>query len=95
MILTNRSYGLNHGPVEPARLMAKMLFNGGTSAYHEAGKHSTEHGLCGIYRIFVKAASQQFIPAKAGDIPPAYYNPGAMRGGIADRNKFHVFITQS
>lgn len=93
-VLTNQWYDLRIILVEPCRKIAEMFYGGDAQAYRDIGKHSADHGLKGIYRLFVKVGSPHFILGKAGAILPTYYRPCVMRGEEADKNKFRVYINQ-
>jgi len=93
-VLTNQWYDLGRMLVNPTRKIADVFYNGDMQAFRDVGKHSAEHGLRGIYKLFVKLGSPHFILGKAGNILPTYYKPCAMRGEEADKNKFCVYITQ-
>jgi hypothetical protein len=93
-VLTNVWYDLRLILVEPCRVIADMFYGGDKKAYRDIGGHSADHGLKGIYRLFVKVGSPQFILSKAGSILPTYYKPCAMRGEEADKNKFRVYINE-
>ena len=93
-VLTNQWYDLKKILEEPCRAIADVFYGGDKRAFQEVGKHSADHGLKGIYKLFVKIGSPQFILSKAGTILPTYYKPSAMRGEEADKNTYRVFINQ-
>ncbi len=93
-ILTNQWYDLKMMLTEPCIQIARVLYNGDKKAYRDVGRHSAEHGLRGIYKLFVKLGSPQFILGKAGTILPTYYKPSSMKGEEAEKNKFVVYITE-
>jgi hypothetical protein len=93
-ILTNQWYDLKTILEEPCRAISEVFYNGDKKAYVDVGKHSADHGLKGIYKLFVKIGSPQFILSKAGSILPTYYKPSIMRGEEADKNTYRVFVNQ-
>ena len=94
IILSNNWFDIQKMLVEPSIKIAELFYNKDKKAFWEIGRHSADHGLKGIYRLFVKVGSPQFILNKAGDILPTYYNPSEMKGESIDKNKFSVKITK-
>lgn len=93
-VLTNQWYDLKKILEEPSVKIAETFYNGDKKAYLEVGRHSADHGLKGIYKLFVKIGSPQFILTKAGSILPTYYKPSIMRGEEADKNTYRIYINQ-
>jgi hypothetical protein len=93
-ILTNQWFDLKTILEEPCRKICEIFYGGDAKAYREVGRHSAEHGLKGIYKLFVKFGSPHFILGKAGSILPTYYKPSVMRGEDAGKNTFIVYVNQ-
>lgn len=92
IILSNNWFDLQKMLVEPSVKISELFYNNDKKVFWEIGRHSADHGLKGIYRLFVKVGSPQFILSKAGSILPTYYNPSEMEGEVIDKNKFSVRI---
>ena len=58
------------------------------------GRYSAELGLKGIYKVFVRLGSTEFLIKKASTILPTYYNPSAMEIVDKDNGKATIRITQ-
>ncbi len=69
--------------MEPTLKICGMFYNGGLRGAWEAGRHSADYGLKGIYRLFIQVATPQFIIKKASTILPTYYKPSVMKAAEA------------
>jgi hypothetical protein len=52
-----------------------MFYGGNTKGANEMGRISADVALKGIYKLFVKAGSPQFIVSRASTILSSYYRP--------------------
>jgi len=82
-VLANEWYPLTKMLVEPRKKMC-VLFYGGDIAKgaKEAGRFSAEYSLSGVYSLFVKLSSPQYLARKAADIITTYCKPSAL--GVAE-----------
>jgi hypothetical protein len=78
VILTNSWYPLQEALVEPTKKICDLFYHGDVKGAWEAGRYSAEHALKGIYKIFVKIGSPEFILNKASRILPTYYKMSEM-----------------
>ena len=53
-----------------------MFFSDEKEAGLELGRYSAEISLKGIYKIFLKISSPNFVLARASNVFNTYYNPG-------------------
>lgn len=75
-IFANNWYPMKDAAVEPTKAIAKMFYNNDIKrAALECGRYSAEVGLRGVYRIFVKVASPNYIMQRAGRVFTSYYSP--------------------
>jgi len=75
-IFANNWYPMRDGAVEPTKAIAKLFYNNDIKqAALESGRYSAEVGLKGVYRIFVKVASPNYIMQRAGRVFTSYYSP--------------------
>lgn len=58
---------------EPLRKLCDLASNGKIDAAWDSGRYSAEKALTGIYKVFVKLGSPQFIISRAGSIIQMYY----------------------
>lgn len=78
-IFANNWYSMKDAAVEPTKAIAKMFYNNEIKkAALEAGHYSAEVGLKGVYKIFVRIASPNYIMERAGRIFTSYYNPSEL-----------------
>jgi hypothetical protein len=69
-------YSVKDAAIEPTIAIGKVIFDGDSvKAGWETGRYSSEIALNGIYKVFVKMATPQFIIARSGKILPSYYDP--------------------
>ncbi len=75
-IFANNWYSMKDGAVEPTLAIAKLFYrNNIQKAALEAGRFSAEQGLKGVYKIFVRVASPNYIMERAGRVFTSYYSP--------------------
>jgi hypothetical protein len=75
-IYANNWYPMKDGAVEPTKALAKFFYdNDIQKAAKESGRFSAEMGLKGVYKIFVKVASPNYIMQRAGRVFTSYYSP--------------------
>ena len=75
-IFANNWYSMKDGAVEPTLAIAKMFYKDNKEkAALEAGRFSAEQGLRGVYKIFVRVASPNYLMQRAGRVFTSYYSP--------------------
>lgn len=75
-IYANNWYPMKDSAVEPTKAIAKLFYkNDIEEAALEAGRFSAEVGLKGVYKIFVRVASPNYIMQRAGRVFTSYYSP--------------------
>ena len=78
-IFANDWYPMKEAAVEPTKAIAKLFYNNNTQkAALEAGRFSAEMGLKGVYKIFVRIASPNYIMKRAGRLFTSYYSPSEL-----------------
>jgi hypothetical protein len=65
--------------VEPTKKLCELFFDGNLKGAWVCGRHSADHGLRGIYKVFVRLSSPEFLINKASVILPTYYRPSKMK----------------
>ncbi len=65
--------------IEPTKKICELFYQGDLKGAWECGRHSAEHGLRGIYKVFVRLSSPEFLINKASIILPTYYRPSSMK----------------
>lgn len=75
-IFANNWYPMKDAAVEPTKALAKKFYNNDIpKAARESGRYSAEVGLKGVYKIFVRVASPNYIMQRAGRVFTSYYSP--------------------
>jgi hypothetical protein len=93
-ILAGGWYPVTEVMVEPTRKMCELFFRGDLKGAREGGRFSAEKGLKGVYRIFVKLGSPEFLIRKASLIFSSYYEPSEMKVVAQEDRKAVVHITK-
>lgn len=93
-IISTSWYPLKYGLTEPTKKICGLFYGGDMRGAWEAGRHSADKGLKGIYRFFVSVASPQFIIKKASTILPTYYKPSRMSAAETGPNEARVEILE-
>lgn len=87
-------YPVKDAAIEPTVAIGKVLYAGDAQkAGWETGRYSSETALSGIYKIFVKMATPQFIIGRAGKILPSYYDPSEI--AVKETGPRHVVLNIS
>ncbi|MBN1898900.1 MAG: hypothetical protein JW827_08995 [Spirochaetes bacterium] len=80
-------YPLTDTLVEGTIKMVKVLYLGDQKGALEAGRYSAEYALKGIYKLFVKIGSVEYLIEKASVIMPTYYRPSRMEIVEKEKNR--------
>ncbi|MEK7703553.1 MAG: hypothetical protein AAB426_01230 [Myxococcota bacterium] len=89
VILETAWYPVVEGLIAPTRAVAELFFAGDINAgAMEVGRFSAEHGLRGIYRIFVKIAPPTVVIDRGTRIIKTYYDPIEMEIAELTKNAF-------
>jgi hypothetical protein len=78
-VLVSSWYPLKELSIEPLRKMCGLFYAGDLKGARESGRFSADYSLKGIYKIFVKLGSPEFMLRRAGTILPIYYTPSEMK----------------
>ena len=78
-ILVSSWYPLKELLIEPLRKMCDLFYAGDLKGAKESGRFSADYSLKGIYKIFLKLGSPEFMLRRAGTILPVYYTPSEMK----------------
>ena len=76
--------------IEPTKNICDLFYNGSLNGAWESGRFSAEYGLKGIYKMFVKLSSPEFLIKKASVILPTYYRPSAMK--VIENTKGYAMV---
>jgi hypothetical protein len=94
-IFANNWYPMKDAAVEPTMAIAKLFYNNNIQrAALEAGRFSAEQGLKGVYKIFVRIASPNYIMERAGRVFTSYYSPSDISVLNKHDNGLTIHITK-
>jgi len=91
-------YPIIESVIIPTRKVADLFYNGDyNKAALEIGGYSADIALKGIYKIFVRISSPQFVLSRASNIFSTYYQPADIKvvessdkKAVIQLDKFHV-----
>lgn len=73
-------YSLTDSVIIPTQKVADLFFGGNSSkAANEIGRYSADVALKGVYKIFVRVSSPQFVLSRASSIFATYYQPSDIK----------------
>lgn len=79
-IFPNQWYDLMDAVIIPTMEVSKMFFDrNDEKAAFELGRYSAETALKGIYKIFLRVSSPQFVISRATNIFDTYYTPAVIQ----------------
>ena len=94
-VLVSSWYPLKELLIEPLRKMGDLFYAGDLKGARESGRFSADYSLKGIYKIFVKLGSPEFMLRRAGTILPIYDTPSEMRVVECRKGQGIMQVTQS
>ena len=78
-VLVSSWYPLKEFLIEPLRKMCDLFYARDLKGAGESGHFSADYSLKGVYKIFVKLGSPEFMLRRAGSILPIYYTPSEIK----------------
>ena len=75
VILPSNWYPLTVAYSEPLNIACDLFYKKNASSMKESGKYSAESALKGVYKVFIKPGSPDYIINKAPLILQAYFKP--------------------
>ncbi len=77
-IVPSAWYPLEEGMVEPTRKICELFYDGDIRGAREIGRFSADYSLWGLFRLFVRIGSPQFLIRRASVVFSSYYQPSQM-----------------
>ena len=93
-ILMSDWYPLQESVVEPTGKICDLFYGSQDRGAWEAGRFSADFALKGIYKVFVKWGSPEFLVKRASKIMPTYYRPSELGVYEMSYGKAKVHITE-
>lgn len=90
-------YPLREGLIEPTEKICELFFGGSEDGAWEVGRTSADMALRGIYRVFVRFGSPEFILKRASVVFVNMLRPGEIRVVKSTPNSavLHMHLPQS
>jgi hypothetical protein len=92
--LASKWYPLKQMLIEPTLRICELFYKGDINGAVEQGRFSAEHGLVGIYKVFIKLGSPGFIIDRAGPIMTSYYEGSNMEVMERSEKRIRLNITK-
>lgn len=93
-VLSPNWYPLKEAIIDSTKSICDLFYKGKMDGALELGKFSAECSLKGIYKLFVKLGTPEFIVGKAGTIFTTYYQPSVMEISSKGNKTITVSITK-
>ncbi len=93
-IFNHKWYSLKEYLLDPTMILCELFFNGDIEKVLDIGRFSAENSLKGIYKIFIKLGSPEFILKKASMVLSSYYQPSSIEVTELLKYKCTVRITK-
>jgi hypothetical protein len=94
VLLASNWYPLQEALLIPSELVGKLFFDGDIAkAAFELGRDSALRALRGIYKIFVRIASIDFILKRVAEIFKTYYSEGVFEVLERQKNRVVFWVT--
>lgn len=94
VILSGNMYPIVEALLKPTEVAGDLFFDGDyAKAGYELGKSSAVEALSGIYKIFVKIASVDFVLKRVKSIFSTYYSSGRFDIVSNENNRIEFFVS--
>lgn len=80
--------------LDPVEKICELFYNGSHQGAFDAGWFDADQALGGIYRVFIRMGSVQFIMRRASILFSSYYEGGAMEVAETAKNRGVLRITE-
>ncbi len=88
-ILVGNWYPVTEIMHEPTQKMCDLFYRGDVKGAREGGRYSAELALKGVYRIFVRLGSPEFLIRRASNAFTSYYQPSEIKV-VAQEDKMAI-----
>ncbi len=89
-----RWYPLDTFLLRPTLVYCDLFHDGGLEGARDLGRFNAEHSLAGMYKLFARMGSVEFIINRGTKILPTYYRPCSLEIGTYDDNFCEVTVTE-
>lgn len=93
-ILMSNWYPMQEAVIEPTSKICDLFYGYQNQGAWDAGRFSADYALKGIYKIFVKFGSPEFLIKRASRIMTTYYRPSKLSVPETSSGKAKVHISE-
>ena len=93
-ILMSNWYPMQEAVIEPTSKLCDLFYSYQNQGAWDAGRFSADYALKGIYKIFVKFGSPEFLIKRASRIMTIYYRPSKLSVPEMSSGKAKVHISE-
>jgi hypothetical protein len=93
-VIVSNWYDYQKYLVAPTVKICDLFFHGDLRGAYALGRFSADFALHGIFKLFVKWGSPDFILKRAGIILPAYYRPSKIVVPVIEKGHALIQITE-
>jgi hypothetical protein len=95
--LASNWYPVHEAVIEPTKKVCDLFYDGREEGAWEVGRTSAENALKGVYKIFVKVGSPEFIISRASKIFTNMLKPGEIKVFESSSNRavLHMQLPES
>jgi len=92
-ILVSKWYPLKDVQNEPIKIFCDLFYQGNARGAWELGRYNAEKSLKGIYSLFIKFGTPQFIINKGSNLLSTFCRPSKLEVTESGKNKVIIRIT--
>jgi len=93
-IIDGAWYDLEDAAIEPIQKICDLFYNGSDKGAWETGRFAAEYALKGIYSLFIRILSPQFLISRAGRIMTTYYRSCEIKAAETGKGKAYLHIVK-
>jgi len=93
-ILPSLWYNLHDAMAVPQNKLIEMFYHGDAKQARVLGRWLADQQLSGIYKLFVKMGSPQYIISKAKSVMSTFYRPAALEAVETSKTHFIFRVTE-
>ena len=92
LVMPTAWYPLKEAFIIPIEKIGELFYDSAKIAAEKSGRYSAEKSLKGIYKIFVKVASPQYVIKRGSNVFSSYYKPARIKASSTSKKSAKVTI---
>ncbi len=85
-------YPINESTITPTRILAELFYNNSYDAAREVGRYSATKSLSGVYKVFIRIATPNFLISRTANVFGSYYKPSKIKFEVLNDNSATLII---